>query len=164
MAFWTEANSDPIREYRFTIQTNGPSKLNGVWWWAQSVERPTYEVDSKGYQLGNHYFNYPGILKWNPIKVTIVDIEDKTENLINNLQKMGYETPDGRTSGAIQKKSDKAINDVIINQFNGKGEIVQTWNLKDAMVTSVDFGELSYKSDDLLSITLTIVYDYATYD
>ena len=63
MAFWTEVKSEPTRKYRFLINADGPGNLNGNWWWAKSVSKPSYEISTNQYQLGNHLLNFPGTLK-----------------------------------------------------------------------------------------------------
>ena len=42
-----------------------------------------------------------------------------------------------------------------------KAKYVEEWNLHNAFITSVKFGDLDYNSDDLVNIDLTIKYDYA---
>jgi len=40
---------------------------------------------------------------------------------------------------------------------------VDEWTLNNAFISQVDFGEVSYESDDIVNISLTIMYDWATY-
>ena len=41
------------------------------------------------------------------------------------------------------------------------GVVVSKWILKNAMLTSVNFGDLDYSSSELATIQATIRYDYA---
>ena len=42
---------------------------------ATKVGRPEIEVTNKEHKYLNHTFNYPGRVKWNPITLTIVDVQ-----------------------------------------------------------------------------------------
>jgi hypothetical protein len=51
--------------------------------------------------------------------------------------------------------------DLELEMLDPTGVVVQKWILKNAMCTSADFGDLSYDSDDLSNITITLRFDYA---
>ena len=40
--------------------------------------------------------------------------------------------------------------------------VLEKWILNNPFLTNVDFGNLSYSSDDLVNISMTIKYDWAT--
>ena len=42
MAFWSTNNVEPTRQYRFTI-----SDGSGVWWWAKSCDKPSFEIETQ---------------------------------------------------------------------------------------------------------------------
>ena len=70
MAFWNLPSVDPTRKFRFLMQSNGIE--SDQWIWAKSINKPSYEINTGEYQLGNHKFKYPGIATWNDITITIV--------------------------------------------------------------------------------------------
>jgi hypothetical protein len=41
------------------------------------------------------------------------------------------------------------------------GDIVEEWTLKGAFITTANFGEMSFDSNEPADITLTLQYDYA---
>lgn len=41
--------------------------------------------------------------------------------------------------------------------------IVEEWTLKNAFITDVNWGQLNYGEEGLITIETTISYDYATY-
>ncbi len=53
-------------------------------------------------------------------------------------------------------------NDFIIEQMDGTGKTFRTWTLVNSFITSVNYGDLDYSSDELVSIEITVAYDYAT--
>jgi len=53
-------------------------------------------------------------------------------------------------------------NDIVIEQMKSDGGTLRRWTLKNSFVSSVNYGELNYSSDELVTIDLVIAYDYAT--
>jgi len=76
MTFWSANNVEPTRQYRFTV-----SDGTDVWWWAKSIEKPSFDIDSQEHKLINHKFKYPGVITWNDIKISIVDTGAKVDQL-----------------------------------------------------------------------------------
>jgi len=52
----------------------------------------------------------------------------------------------------------------VIEQLNDKGQTFRKWTLVNSFIRSVNYGELDYSSDELVSIEITVAYDYATID
>jgi len=77
---------------------------------------------------------------------------------------MGYQIPkDGNDLISMAKgKSQTALGAVVISQLDSNGKEIEIWTLKQAWLKDVKFGELSYESDDLIEISLTLRYDWAT--
>ena len=44
-----------------------------------------------------------------------------------------------------------------------KNKVVEEWELHNPWIKEVNFGDLDYASDDMVEITLSIRYDWATY-
>ena len=66
------------------------------------------------------------------------------------------------TDAITKKKAVDALKSFRIRQFStDANNVVEEWELKNAFITNVDFGELSYESDDLTNVTLTVRYDWA---
>ena len=158
MAFWSANDVEPFRKYRFTISSGG------IWWWAKSVSKPSYEIETKEYQLINHKFKYPGIVTWTDIEVTIIDPYSdkegfKSKGFMNALYENGYSLDASKIDG-IKKTQDDDFS-FQIQQLNAKGDPVETWTLINPFIKGIKFGDLDYSSDDLTEITLTLTYDSA---
>jgi hypothetical protein len=137
----------------------GSGKKGGkaeVWYWAKTVSKPTYEVNSSEYQLGNHKFKYPGLLVWQDITITIVDVGAKAESLMKTINDFGYSSPTAKSPGI-----NKAKTNCNITQHDSEGQAIETWTLYNIFIKSVNFGELDYSSDELVEIQLTLMYDWA---
>ena len=167
--FWNDVTSiEPLRQHRW-ILSNGA----GVWVWAKSVKLPQFAVETQKYQIGNHKLNYPGLLEWQDVTVTIVDTTgDKnlanSQQLFERMGQNGYNitgTKDGigKTSMIDGAKIvfGKDAGDFRITQINAKGEKIQEWTLYNPLIKDVSFGQLDYSNDELITLDLTIAYDHA---
>ena len=176
MSFWTMQNNEPVRKYRFQIQTPNAATMSGIWWWAKACDKPSYEVSTSEYQLINHKFKYPGVLTWNDISITIVDyVEGTTAKLtkgtkaVDLMENLGitYSPPKAQANKDQFAKSPidgfgYNIRQMVIEQLNAKGAVIEKWTLHDAFVKSVDFVTLAYADDEIQEITIELSYDYAT--
>tara|TARA_R110002153_G_scaffold3971_1_gene19009 strand:- start:30 stop:530 length:501 start_codon:yes stop_codon:yes gene_type:complete len=164
MSFWTQASLEPRRNFRFKL-LDGDDE---TWWWAKSVDKPSFDISNNEYQLINHKFKYPGIVTWKPITITVADIGNRTYPLLGELTMMGYSHP---PAGVAHKGLEKLmtttpgganINGVTIKQLDDAGAPAETWKLYGAFITSVSFSKLDYSNDDIAEITIEVAYDFAT--
>ena len=159
--FWSAIGDqalDPVRRYRFTFSFDDGSKKGSksAWYWAKSVAKPSYEVSANEYQLINHKFKYPGLLTWQDINITIVDVGSKASELMGSLEGLGYKSPTQSSKGFEKKKASCSI-----VQFDASGKEIEKWTLNNAFIKSIKFGDLDYSSDELVEIQLTVMYDWA---
>ena len=100
MSFWTSPNIHPKIKSRFIVSFGTGFFLPNV----KTVTKPAVEVATKEYRLMNHYFNYPGLVRWQPIKITFVDMNgtggpngksqfDTSQMLYEMLNNTGYAPP-----------------------------------------------------------------------
>jgi hypothetical protein len=161
MTFWNvsgEKALQPKRNYRFRLSDSG----NTQWFWVKSVDKPSFDVSNNEYQLINHKFKYPGIATWKPISITVVDVGSEIDSLHRELLLNGYQNPSDGVMEGLAKDYQGLLNQITIEQFDGvDGNIVETWTLYGAFLTSLSMSKLDYSSDDLSEITIEIAYDYA---
>jgi len=161
MSFWTEASSEPKRNFRFKLLDGNQT----TWWWAKSVDKPSFDISNSEYQLINHKFKYPGIATWKPISLIVADVGDVINLLVDELRELGYVDPSSENPMEGLAKSNKGfIEGLSIQQLNADGEPVESWTVKGAFMTSLSFSRLDYGSDDITEITIEVAYDYATFD
>ena len=95
MSFWTSPNLHPKTKSRFIVSFGTGFFLPNV----KTVTKPSVEVATKEYRLMNHYFNYPGLVRWQPIKITFIDMNgaggqfDTSQMLYEMLGNSGYAPP-----------------------------------------------------------------------
>ena len=125
MTFWgadlNKESSHPKQKSRFIVELG-----NGGWMLSLStITKPAVTIEKKEYRMLNHYYNYPGIPKWEPITMTFVDnqiwgnsistvpggenvrkpLERSTSGkLFEMLMATGYVTPSGANSTLPDKR------------------------------------------------------------
>ena len=154
MTFWSSNQLEPTRKYRFQVRFGGD-----IVWWAKSVTKPGFEINTNKYTAINHSIEFPGILTWTDVTLTVVDVGKKTKGYYDDLASIGYKAPIGpNVAGGIEKKQSKSLK---IEQVDAEGEAIETWILHNYIIKSVNFGDLSYDDDGLVELQLTIAYDWA---
>ena len=174
--FWNNPSVEPKRNFRFLLSI---SAFPDATWLVKTAERPKANVSSVPHQYINHTFNYPGRLVWNPISITMVDPYepvDSTKTIYQFLKIAGYQKPQGtadesfaRSQSALLKAS--ATNGLGIVRLSSLHPIAgdgmdslpaDEWELRNAFIQGeVNFGSFDYGSEELLTITFTLQYDWA---
>lgn len=189
MSFWNSPGLQPAKQNRFRIvftplgalaeqnanlaknakkQDKPPAKSATVatpapgdyWWWAKSCTLPSFEIGMTDYQLVNHKFKYPGMLVWNDVTITLVDVGTKAEEIMNVLNLAGYGGGASCGSG-ISKGSFNDLGIFRIQLIDSNGKVKKSWKLDGWFYKTVRFGDLNYESDDLMTIEMTLGYDFA---
>ena len=75
----TGKSFQPKQKNRFMVQMGNGNRLVSV----KSVTKPAATVESKQYRMINHYYNYPGLVKWEPITITFVDLKHWGDDVTN---------------------------------------------------------------------------------
>jgi hypothetical protein len=86
--------------------------------------------------------------------------------LLNKAFNFGYIYPNYPTiteyvDGISKSKTEAYFDAISINQLDESGNVLEEWRLRGAILKSVNFGNLDYSSEDLVSVELTITYDWA---
>jgi len=73
MTWWgtdlSRGSYQPKQKNRFAVELINGGMLLSI----SSITKPSVTIESKQYQMINHYYNYPGIAKWEPITMKFVD-------------------------------------------------------------------------------------------
>ena len=175
MAFWSETStSDPLRQHRWLVSIGAPEVSDYISYVCKSVAKPKMTVGETEHKFINHTFYYPGGVTYDPITITLVDptSPSSTQALYRLLQVSGYRPPDqildwnpGSTDvSTISKRTGVgALINAKISQLNGDGSVVETLELNNAWIKSVDFGgNLSYENEGLVEIALELRFDWFT--
>tara|TARA_Y100000310_G_C20645252_1_gene796194 strand:+ start:39 stop:560 length:522 start_codon:yes stop_codon:yes gene_type:complete len=165
---WANNLIEPKRQFRWTLQFPGQAGEILPTWIIKTANKPKFSVTESSHKYLNHTFYFPGRVEWEEISITLVDpvTPDASMGLLALLKGSGYVFPPDQMEGSpvqtIAKFSASTIlGDVRITQYNQHGGIADEWVLKNSWIKSVDFGALDYESDDLVSIDMTLRYDWA---
>jgi len=167
MTFWTQASLEPKRNFRFQIAKDGWHGTEQLWWWAKSIDKPSFDVSSNEYQLINHKFKYPGIVTWKNVTITVVDVAidgpSATQALEKELGTIGYTRPDKDPMKGIAKTDQSTVSGLLVQQLDAQGKPVDTFKLVGAFIVSTSHSKLDYSDDAITETTIEIAYDYADY-
>ena len=166
--FWTASpNRDPKRAFRFKVEIGE----SGTIWYAKTANRPSVTFAETTHNFMNHTYYWPGKASWNEVVVTFIDPVDPDlgGNLMQAVADSGYTIPVGTNNmTSMSKKSvmeslGGAGNDIRIHVIDEDGEQLETWSLKHAWITNINFSDLDYGSDEMSEISVTFRYDWATF-
>ena len=164
--FWSNATSEPKRKYRFTFDIGGLPI-----WTITKVDRPSFEISETKHVFYNHSFYYPGRLEWKTPKFTTVDPiqPDAAGILMKMARASGYQFPDKQFGGvgyeyrSLNKvDSVDAMGGASVTAYDAFGNEVELWTLRNAFLKDVSMGDFSYDSQDMLTMDITLRYDWAT--
>lgn len=148
-------NYEPLKKNRWLFRF--PSDLGIQSWWMTSASRPTIEQRDVEIPFLNTSTYVLGRYTWQTIEVNLRDpIGPSATQAVMEWVRLHSESVTGRQGYAAGYKRD-----VEIEMLDPTGVAVQKWVLKNCMVTTVNFGELNYDSDDLANISMTLRFDYA---
>jgi hypothetical protein len=163
--FWTAAPTrDPKRGFRFRIQIPGID--SNYLWYAKKAEKPQVSFTEATHSYLNHTYYWPGRAEWNEVSVTLVDPVEPglAGNMAALVTAAGYQIP--KTSNDMMSMSKAGSSTplglVTIEQIDEDGAVLEKWNLNNAWIKELTFGELDYSSDDLTELTIKFRYDWAT--
>ena len=170
--FWLNPTFEPKRQFRFLVQMSiGGQDMTFL---AKSAGRPSYSISENPHQFFNHTFYYPGRVTWETVDITLVDPvqPNGAQLLYEYLGRIGVQVPvsfDAAVGTTITKDSaTSGVGDIKIQEIatlpdNNTSIVEGEWKLINAFFTSVNFGDHSYDSEDMVEISLTVRYDWAEY-
>ena len=164
--FWNEPDVEPKRKFRWILSVGGPGDTAIPAWVIKKVTKPTFTLSEVKHSFINHSFYYPGRVEYNEIEFTLVDPvdPDMAQNLLDIIHNAGYELPttfDISKQTITKGEAVTALNHCYIQQIDHEANIIEQWDLTNAWIKEVNFGDLDYESDDINEITVKMRYDFA---
>ena len=181
--FWNDPITEPKRKYRWLLYI-GDGAL--PYWTVKKVDKPSYTITTAEHAFINHKFYFPGRVEYNEVSFTVVDSghPDAAETLRQIIFASGYRLPKDQnvsTQSITKLGAVNALGKIHLHQITGggnsssgandggsavpnnqkEGYVREAWTLHNAFITSVEFGDLDYTSDDLNEVTIKVRYDYA---
>lgn len=172
MAFWSDiANTpEPLRQYRWYIEFGKDKELDSTRFALMEASKPEVEITTADHLMLNHTFKYPTVLKWKPMKVKFASArgEDSSKDIAVILHKLvkegGYIIPKDNQTNNLSKTglSQKAFKtNISLIQIDDAGKNIEEWKIYNPLISNINYGNLSYSSEDIVVIDATIHYDFA---
>ena len=144
---------EPLRKNRFILRF--PTSLGINEWYVTSTARPSAKIKSVEIPFLNTKTYVAGIFEWEEIKVTFKDpIGPSASQALMEWFRLHAESVTGRMGYAAGYKKD-----VELEMLDPTGVVVQKWILQGCFLTSLNFGELNYSTDDLANIDASLRMD-----
>ena len=123
----------------------------------KTASRPTFTSEVVELDHINVKRKLKGKSTWDDVTITLYDpIVPSGAQQVMEWIRTSHESLTGRDGYAAFYKKD-----ITFYLLGPVGDKVEQWTLKGAFITSANFGELDWASNDPLSIELTLAYDYA---
>jgi len=171
--FWTNPAAEPKRSHRFLVTFDLPSGVSSQIF-ARTFTKPQYTIGVTEHQFLDKTFYYPGRVEWNEITLQVVNAADP--DMDSELQAVllasGYILPNDMSqaasignAGTVNKRAAvSALGDAVrVTEVDGVGTSLGTYTLNNPFITGVSYSTLDYSNEDLLTVDLTMRYDWAIY-
>lgn len=167
MSFWNNTDLEPKRAFKYYVEFGGKSaKLQK--WMVKSTDLPKFSLGKATHNYLNYEYHFPGIGKWDAMSIVLVDPmdPDAAKELMQVLHDGGYKPP--QSPAEMSTVSKAAMTNAVGSEFtifeiDAKGKTTGEWTLHAPWFEKIDFGKHDYKSEDMIELTLSMTYDYATY-
>jgi T4-like virus tail tube protein gp19 len=145
-------NFEPKMGNRFIMEINGIESYI-----IKTANRPTFTSEVVELDHINVKRKLKGKSTWDDVTITLYDpIVPSGAQQVMEWIRTSHESLTGRDGySAFYKK------DITFFLLGPVGDKIEQWTLKGAFITSANFGELDWASNDPVSIELTLAYDYA---
>jgi len=145
-------NFEPKMGNRFIMEINGIESYI-----IKTANRPTFTSEVVELDHINVKRKLKGKSTWDDVTITLYDpIVPSGAQQVMEWIRQSHESLTGRDGySAFYKK------DITFFLLGPVGDKIEQWTLKGAFITSANFGELDWASNDPVSIELTLAYDYA---
>jgi hypothetical protein len=145
-------NFEPKLGNRFIMEVNGIESYI-----IKTASRPTFTTEVVELDHINVKRKIKGKSTWDDVNITLYDpIVPSGAQQVMEWVRTSHESLTGRDGYAAFYKKD-----VTFYLLGPVGDKIEQWTLKGAFITSANFGELDWASNDPVSIELTLAYDYA---
>ncbi|MDA8919469.1 phage tail protein [bacterium] len=145
-------NFEPKMKNRYIMEIDGIQS-----YLIKAASRPSINFETVKLDHINTYRKLQGKGEWQDITITMYDpIVPSGAQQVMEWVRLGYESLTGRKGYADFYKKD-----IDFYMLGPVGDKIEQWKLKGAFITSANFNDLSFDSNDPADIELTLSYDYA---
>ena len=145
-------NFEPKMKNRYVMEIDTiPSYL------VKAMNRPTVQFETISLDHINVKRKLQGKADWQDLTITLYDpIVPSAAQKVMDWIRLGHESITGRRGYADFYKKD-----IDFYMLGPVGDKIEQWKLKGAFIVSANFGDVSFDSNEVATIELTLAYDYA---
>lgn len=129
----------------------------------QSINRPDVTMSAQEIDIYNSKVRYAGKPTWGDLSVTVLDdmLGSMSKLVGSQLQKQFDFNEQASASSAIDYKFQ--VNLTLLDGGNGQFEpnVLETWEMYGCFINKATYGEMDYKDNTPMLITLAITFDNA---
>jgi len=141
---------EPKRTYRWVLAIEGIDSFL-----VTTANRPSVSIGEKKIDYINSYRRVAGKLEFGDLSIKLHDpIAPSGAQQMMEWIRTHYESVSGRAGYADFYKRD-----IQLKMLDPIGTVVELWDIKGALLTSVNFNGLDYGGDDIVMIDATIKFD-----
>lgn len=141
---------EPKRTYRWVLAMEGIDSFL-----VTTTNRPSISITDKKIDYINSYRRVSGKLEFGDLSVKLHDpIAPSGAQQVMEWIRTHYESVSGRAGYADFYKRD-----IQLKMLDPIGTVIELWDIKGALITSVNYNSLGYDQDDLVMIDMTLKFD-----
>ncbi len=141
---------EPKRVNRFFAEF--PSELGVEIWSIQKFKRPSMKIAAVEVPFMNETNYVSGKYKWDEMTLDFLDpIGPSTSQVLMEWVRLHAESLTGRMGYKAG-----AAKSILLKSVDPTGVEVEKWTIEQCIITSIDFGDNDYGSDELQKISLSI--------
>ena len=174
--FWSANTMEPKRAFRWVadidLQTADGKEVGPKRFLVSSFTKPTFTLDNESI-INNFTSETEIVVKnyvWDDISISMIDVENRELNtssaLYGWLKGLGYQPIQNvdTMSTLFTNIYDNKMN-ITLQHLNADGKAIERWTFIKPQPTSINFGgELSYGSDEIMTVTMGVTYVSAHYE
>jgi len=151
------------RKFRFTFELNDICGSKSVpKHYVKVASRPNMSVEEVEVNFLNAKTWIPGKAAWETMTVTYIDVATADAKPLFDWLASVYNFTDPVNLQMGSKRSDYTAT-ALLKMWDGCGQLLETWEMKDVWPTSINFGDVDYASSDECTIELTMRYSEVKY-
>jgi hypothetical protein len=144
---------EPKKKNRFVVRF--PSTMGINEWYVSTAARPKATIGAVEIPFLNTSTFVAGRFKWDAISITFRDpIGPSASQALMEWFREHAESVTGRMGYAVSYKKD-----IELDMLDPSGVVVERWIIQGAMITDMNFQDLSYAEEGLAEIQVTIQPD-----
>lgn len=165
-------HNESQKEYFYTytwdidnILESSPNIINIIKIGLKDCTLPTFTVSKETIEGANIEYKFAKSITWEDVTVAWYDVEGLYEVILEWRKSIWDAGDTDQNIGGLQQadkyKKNTVINSYIGSHLGGFSSKYQKYTLVNSWPSSIKYGDLTYTSSEVKSVTVTITYDWA---